>query len=146
MVKKYIVELTPAEREELLTLTRQGQASATKIKRANILLLADEGRKDEEIAAVLHTGVSTVERTRKRFVLEGVRSALNGRPRPGAKPKLDAKGEAILETLARSKPPAGRKRWTLQLLADRLVELKVVDSISDETVRNYLKKTLETLA
>jgi transposase len=140
MVKKYIVELIPAERQELLTLTEQGEVSARKIKRANMLLLADEGQKDVEIAAVLHTSVTTVERTRRRFVLEGLRASLNERPRPGAKCKLDAKGEAILETLAQSKPPAGRKRWTMQLLADRLVALKVVESISDEAVRKRLKK------
>jgi transposase len=145
MAKKYIVELTSDEREELLTLTRQGKVSARKIKRANILLLADEGRKDVEIVTALHTSIRTVERTRQRFVLEGLRASLNERPRPGARCKLDAKGKAILETLAQSTPPAGRKRWTLQLLAGRLVELKVVDSISDEMVRKHLKKTLETL-
>ncbi len=141
MAKKYIVELTPTEREELLTLTRQGKASARKIKRAQILLLADEGLKDVEIASALHTGVRTIERTRQRYVLEGLTVALNGRPRPGARCKLDARGKALLETLAQSLPPEGRKRWTLQLLADRLVELKVVDSISDETVRKHLKKS-----
>jgi hypothetical protein len=72
--------------------------------------------------------------------LEGLTASLNERPRPGARCKLDAKAEAVLETLAKSKPPDGRKRWTMQLLADRLVELKVVDSISDETVRQQLKK------
>ena len=141
MAKKYIVELNPAEREELLALISQGETSARKIKRAHMLLLADEGRKDVEIATALHTNVRTIERTRQRFVLEGLRAALNGCPRPGARPKLDAKAEALLETLAQSEPPEGRKRWTLQLLADRLVELKVVDSISDEAVRKRLKKS-----
>jgi transposase len=140
MVKKYIVDLTSTERAKLLTLIGAGESSARKVKRANILLLADEGKKDEEIAEALHTSVATIERTRRRFVLEGLTASLNERPRPGARCKLDAKAEAVLETLAKSKPPDGRKRWTMQLLADRLVELKVVDSISDETVRQQLKK------
>lgn len=142
MVKRYIVELTSSERDELLALIGAGESSARKLKRANILLLANEDKKDEEIAKVLHTSVSTIERTRKRYVLEGLTASLNERPRPGARCKLDAKGEAILETLAKSKPPDGRKRWTMQLLADRLVELKVLDEISDETVRKHLKKSV----
>ena len=140
MAKKYIVNLSDPEREELLALTKSGEISARKLKRAHMLLLADEGHIDTEIAAVLKTGLSTVERTRRRFVLEGLPAALNEKPRPGAQAKLDAKGEAVLETLAKSKPPQGRKRWTLQLLADRLVELQVVEDISDETVRNVVKK------
>lgn len=140
MAKKYIVNLSDPEREELLALTKSGEISARKLKRAHMLLLADEGHIDAEIAAVLKTGLSTVERTRRRFVLEGLPAALNEKPRPGAQAKLDAKGEAVLETLAKSKPPQGRKRWTLQLLADRLVELQVVEDISDETVRNVVKK------
>lgn len=104
------------------------------------LLLADEGRSDREIAEVLHTGTATVARIRQRFVEGNLDGALNERPRLGGKKKLDEKGEAILEMLAQSKPPAGQKRWTLQLLADRLVELKVVDSISYETVRKEVKK------
>ena len=140
MAKKYIVELTSAERDELLALIGAGESSARKVKRANMLLLSSEGQKDEEIAAALHTSVSTIERTRRRFVLEGLTASLHERPRPGGRCKLDAKAEAVLETLAKSKPPDGRKRWTMQLLADRLVELKVVDTISDETVRKQLKK------
>lgn len=140
MVKKYIVDLTSSEREELIELTKSGEISARKLKRANMLLLADKDVNDKDIAATLNAGLRTVERTRKRFVLEGLQASLNERPRPGAKCKLDAKGESVLETLAKSKPPAGRKRWTLQLLSDRLVELKVVESISDETVRSVVKK------
>jgi len=135
--------LTSTERDELLTLIGAGESSARKVKRANILLLSDEGKKDEEIAEALHTSVSTIERTRKRCVMEGLTASLKERPRPGARCKLDAKGEAVLETLAKSKPPDGRKRWTMQLLADRLVELKVVDTISDETVRIQLKKAFK---
>ena len=141
MIKKYIVELTDDERRELLAVTKSGKNSARKIKRAQMLLLADEGKTDAEIAEILKVGFRTIERTRQRFVLEGLEASLREKPRPGAQSKLDSKGEAILETLAKSKPPKGQKRWTLQLLSDRLVELKVVESISDETVRNLLKKT-----
>ena len=140
MAKKYIVALTADERKELMMLTKSGEISARKLKRAQMLILADEGKTDAEIAAVLKAGMRTIERTRQRYVLEGLQASLNEKPRPGAQARLDAKGEAVLETLAQSKPPKGRKRWTLQLLTDRLVELKVVDRISDETVRTIVKK------
>lgn len=140
MAKIYIVELTDAERQELLALTKSGKISARKLKRAQMLLLADEGKRDADIAAVLKVGLRTVERTRQRFVLEGLPACLKEKPRRGSRPKLDAKGEAVLEMLAKSEPPEGRKRWTLQLLADRLVELQVVENISDETVRLLVKK------
>ena len=140
MAKKYVVNLNELEREELLTITKSGEISARKLKRAQMLLLADEGKLDTEIASILKTGLRTVERTRRRFVLEGLHQALHEKPRPGARAKLDAKGKAVLEMLAKSKPPEGRKRWTLQLLADRLVELQVVEEISDETVRSIVKK------
>jgi len=139
--KIYIVDLTNEERAYLLDFIKSGKRSARKLNRARILLLADEGKADSEIAAALHTGTATVQRTRQRFVEGNLEGALNERPRPGGQKKLDEKGEAILETLAQSKPPDGRKRWTLQLLADRLVQLKMVDSISYETVRQELKKS-----
>jgi transposase len=142
MAKLYIVDLSVEEKEQLFELTSRGQASARKMKRAQILLLADEGKKDETIVEMLHVGRATVERIRKRFVLEGLTTALNERPRPGGQRKLGPKGEAVLETLAKSEPPEGRTRWTMQLLAKRLVELKVVESISDETVRKVLKKSV----
>ncbi len=138
--KIYVVDLTEKERAFLLDFINRGTQSARKLKRAHILLLADEGKTDGEIAEGLHTSTSTVQRTRRRFVEGGLERALNEAPRPGARKKLDEKGEALLETLAKSEPPEGRKRWTLQLLADRLVELEVVDSISYETVRQVLKK------
>jgi transposase len=134
--KIYIVDLTNEERRQLLDFIK----SARKLNRARILLLADEGKTDGEIAEALHTGSATVARTRQRFVEGNLEGALNERPRPGGQKKLDEKGEAMLETLAHSKPPEGRKRWTLQLLADRLVQLNVVDSISYETVRQEVKK------
>jgi transposase len=139
--KIYIVDLKNEERTSLLDFIKKGEHSARKLNRARILLLADEGRSDREIAEALHTGTATVQRTRQRFVEDNLDGALNERPRPGARKKLDEKGEAVLETLAGSKPPDGRKRWTLQLLADRLVALKVVDSISHETVRQEVKKS-----
>ena len=143
--KIYIVGLTQEERTYLLTFIKSGRHSARKLNRARILLLADEGKTDQEIAEALHTGTATVQRARQRFVEGNLEGALNERPRPGGQKKLDEKGEAILETLAHSKPPAGRKRWTLQLLADRLVALKVVDSISYETVRQEVKKSALSL-
>jgi transposase len=138
--KIYIVDLTEEERAYLLDFIKSGEKSARKLNRARILLLADENKSDSEIAKVLHTGTSTVQRTRQRFVEGNLEGALNERPRQGRSKKLDEKGEAVLETLAHSKPPQGRKRWTLQLLADRLVQLKIVDSISYETVRQEVKK------
>lgn len=145
MAKIYIVDLSAEEKEQIHKLTSRGQVSARKLKRAQILLLADEGKKDETIAEMLHVGRATVERIRKRFVLEGLTNALNERPRLGGQRKLGPKGEAVLETLAKSEPPEGRKRWTMELLAKRLVELKVVESISDETVRKVLKKSGSSL-
>jgi len=142
--KIYIVDLTDDERKTLKELLKGGKHSARKLNRARILLLADEGKTDAEIVDALHTGIATVQRIRKRFVEGNLEGALNERPRVGGKRKLDQKGEAVLETLAHSKPPDGRKRWTLQLLADRLVELKVVESISHETVRQEVKKKAST--
>jgi transposase len=139
--KIYIVDLTKEERTQLLDFIKSGKRSARKLNRARILLLADEGKSDGEIAEALHTGTATVQRTRQRFVEGNLEGALNERPRLGGQKKLAEKGEAILETLAQSKPPEGRKRWTLQLLAERLVQLKVIDSISYETVRQELKKS-----
>jgi transposase len=143
MRKIYRVDLTDEERRQLLQFVKSGEHSARKLNRAHILLLADDGQRDRQIAESLHTSVPTVQRTRKRFVEGGLEDALNERPRPGGRirKKLDEKGLALLETLARSEPPEGRKCWTMQLLADRLVELHVVESISDETVRTELKKS-----
>jgi len=147
MAKIYYVDLTDEERDHLLQFIKSGERSARKLNRAHVLLLADDGKKDREIAEALHTSVPTVQRTRKHFVEGGFDGALNERPRPGGRirKKLDEKGLAILETLARSEPPQGRTHWTMQLLADRLVELQVVDSISDETVRKELKKNASSL-
>jgi transposase len=139
--KKYIVDLSEEERQALLDLTRRGKVGARKMKRAQILLKADERMKDDEIVAVLNTSRSTVERTRKRFVEGNLSRALNDDPRPGKQRKLDGRGEAHLIALACSEAPEGHARWSLRLLADKLVELEVVESISPETVRQVLKKT-----
>lgn len=139
--KKYEVHLNQEERAYLLTLAKQGQAKARTILRAQAFLLSAEGRRDEEISRVLHVSRATLYNWRKRLVEEGLEAALHDHPRPGAAPKLDAKGEVTVIALACSEPPFGREHWTMQLLADRLVELKVVESISDETVRRTLKKT-----
>ena len=138
--KKYIVKLEPSEREQLLAITRKGEMGARKMKRAQILLKADEGWKDEDIIKALNTNRSTVERTRKRLVESGLERALNDDPRPGQRPKLDSRAEAHLVALACSEAPGGREHWTLRLLADKLVELGVVESISHETIRQTMKK------
>lgn len=139
--KKYIVALTTEERQELLTLTRAGKLSARKMKRAQILLEADENWQDKDIIAALNTSRSTVERTRKRYVEGGVDKALNEDPRPGARRRLDGRAEAHLIALTCSDAPDDNDHWTLRALADELVELGLVESISHEAVRQYLKKT-----
>ncbi len=141
MAKKYIVRLTEEEREDLTALTKKGKTGARKLKRANILLLADEGRYDAETAEILRTGASTVQRARKRFVEGGPEKALNEDPRIGAPRILNGRDEAVLIAEACSEAPEGRVRWTMQLLADRVVELDPADSISDETVRLILKNS-----
>jgi transposase len=141
MTKKYLVSLTELERETLLALTKKGSVAARKLTRAHILLQADAEATDDHIAQALHIGTATVERIRKRFVEGGVEAALTERSRPGGKPKLDGKAEATLVAWACSTPPDDRKQWTMQLLADKLIELKLVAAISDETVRRTLKKT-----
>jgi transposase len=138
---KWIVELSDEQRDELQKLLRRGKTSARRITRARILLLAAEDRPDDEVAAVLHTSRSTVERIRRRFVEHGLEAALSERPRPGAVPKLDEHGQATLIALACSNPPEGRVNWTMQLLANELMVRRVVPSISDEAVRRTLKKT-----
>jgi len=139
MGNRYIIELTGEERTQLLDLVKKGKSSAREIARAHILLSADRGECDKAIAEALHVSVPTVFRTRRRFAQERL-AALKERPRPGAKPKLDGKGEALLVALACSEAPGGRERWTVRLLADRMVELEVVESLSRETVRRVLKR------
>ncbi len=133
--------MTEDERSALHDLIKKGKPSARKVARAHILLLADEGATDKAIAAALHVGQATVARIRQRFVEGNLARALNEDPRPGRRPKLNDQQEAFLIATACSIPPAGRPKWTAQLLADRMVELQHVDPLSDETVRRTLKKT-----
>ena len=143
-MSKHLVILTDAERTALTAFTRKGVASARELRRARILLLAADGRRDVEVAAAVGCCVTTVEEIRKRCATEGVAAALHDRSRPGAPPLLDSAAEATLIALACSAGPAGRGTWTMQLLADRLVALAVVPAISDETVRRTLKKTISS--
>jgi transposase len=143
-MKKYIVDLTAEERDELQRLLHSGKTSARKLTRAQILLKADDGLTDAEIADEIGTCVPTIERTRKRFVEENL-DCLNERPRPGQKLKLQGKAAARLIAEACCKAPEGRKRWTLRLLANRVVELGLCESLSYETVRQQLKKTDSSL-
>jgi len=138
MNARYLVELSQAERSELKALLSGGKHSARKLKRAQILLAADAGASDEGIAASVGVGGSTVYRTKRRFVLGNLEAALSEEQRPGAARKLSGKEEALLIATACSSPPAGRARWTLELLADALVRLTEHDSISRETVRRRL--------
>lgn len=140
--KKYIVNLSDGEVKELETLLRTGKHSARMLTRARILLQAHEGQSDQAIAQNLRVNVSTVKRAREKFVFsESLETALKDRPHQPKPRKLDATAEAFLMATACSDPPQGRTKWTMQLLADRLVTMEIVESISDETVRKTLKKT-----
>lgn len=142
--KKYVVSLTDAERQDLEQLTRKG--SGRKVVYALILLKADEGWTDERIGEAYSVGHSTIERLRQRFVEEGLEMALNRRPSGRVyRKKIEGEEEAHLIALACSPPPEGRTCWTMQLLADKMVELHYVESVSDETVRRTLKKTNSSL-
>ena len=148
MAKRYLVTLTPDERDRLTALTSAGKRSALTLTRARILLKADQATggpawEDARIAEALDCGLRTVERVRQRFVERGLEAALGRKPqdRPSRERKFDGAAEARLIALACSAPPEGRARWTLKLLADKLVELEVFESVSDETVRRVLKKT-----
>ncbi len=146
-MKKYKVTLTQEEVSTLRALTHKGRRRARVIKNALILLNVDEGphgpgKTDATIADLLDVTVRTIENLRKRFVLDGVDIALYGKPRPPRSPrKVDGDVEAHLVALSCSTPPAGYAQWSLRLLADKMVELQYVESISHETVRQVLKKT-----
>jgi len=147
MKKKYIVTLTEVERQMLQAMLSRGKAAARKLMHARILLKADvsAGRptlSDDAIAEGLEAGRTTVERVRKAFVEEGLEASLERRkPRRHYERRLDGDAEAHLIALACQKPPEGRSRWTLKLLADRMVQLEYVETVSDQTVRRTLKKT-----
>src|SRR5207253_4387164 len=135
---RYRVELSQAERDELAAMLSKGKRAARKLKRAQILLAADAGRSDDEIAGAVAVGGSTVYRTKRRFVEGNLQRALSEEPRPGAKRKLTGNEEALLVATACANPPQGRARWTLELLADAMVKLTEHESLSGETVRRRL--------
>ena len=150
-VKKYIVTLSDQEREQLTALIQSGKHPAQKLLKARILLKADvseggEGWSDTQIAAAMETSVDTVARTRQRLVEEGLQAALIRKHSPNSARRriFDGAAEARLIALACSKPPAGRARWTLQLLEEAVVELKIVERTSDNTIGRTLKKTLSS--
>ena len=148
MSKRYRVTLTPRERDDLRALVTKGTAKARRLAHARVLLAADESQgapalTDQEVAAAVQVSTRTVERVRRLFVEEGPEAALRTHV-PGARmyrTKFDGEQEARLIAVACSAPPDGRSRWTLRMLADRMVELEVVDSASHEAVRRALKKT-----
>ncbi|MBA3464835.1 MAG: IS630 family transposase [Deltaproteobacteria bacterium] len=135
---RYRVTLEASERVQLVAMVLGGKGAVRRLKRAQILLAADSGSTDEEIARNVSVGTSTVYRTKQRFVEEGLERALSELPRVGGQRKLGVVDESLLVAVACSKPPVGRARWTLQLLADEMVRLTVHDSVSDETIRRRL--------
>ena len=147
MRKKYIVSLTPKERQMLEQLTKKGKAAAYKVNHARILLKADTNIKDggwidKEISLALDISIPTIERVRRLFVEQGIEAALSRQtPQKTKSHKLDGEQEAHLIAIACSQAPEGQTRWTLRMLAQRMVELEIVESISYETVRQTLKKT-----
>jgi transposase len=146
MNKKYVVELTPQERKYLQELVKKGKVAGYKIRHGQMLLKIDQGKQgpswpDEKIADAFGSNSATVGRLRQRFVEEGLDMALGRKKRQNYTRKLDGDAEAHLIAVACSEPPEGYKQWTLRLLADRMVELAVVDSVSHMTISRTLKKT-----
>jgi len=139
--KLYHINLNEEEHQTLLEMTRKGKIKVRQMKRAMILLKANEGYPDSQIMAAIDISRPCVERIRKRFVLGGLEKALNEDPRPGQRRKLDGRAEATLIATACSQVPEGYEHWTLRLLAGKMVELEIVDSVSYETIRRTLKKT-----
>ena len=141
--KKYIVKLTEEEQKSIKEVTSKGKSPAYKIKHAYILLQATQNKSDKEIAKNLGCHLNTVQEVRRRYVEQGLEAALGrkAQEKPSRSKKLDGRKEAQLIALSCSKPPEGRGKWTLQLLADEMVTLAIVDDISAETVRTTLKKT-----
>jgi transposase len=141
----FVVKLTDEDRGYLNQFLRHGKASARSLARARILLMADEGYSNKEIVEILKISRPTVNQIRKRYCQEGLDSAINEKPRSGAPPKIDGTIEVQVTLLACSKPPEGKSTWTLKLLANKLVELEVVDSISTMTIHRILKKARPNL-
>jgi transposase len=143
--KRYPITLSDIERQHLRNFVKHGKKSAQASTRARILLLADEQRADDEITRLLGVNRTTVHRVRKSYRERGLNHTLADQPRSGTPAKIDGRMETTLTMLACSDPPEGYGRWTLQLLADKLVELGVIESISLESVRTTLKKTNSNL-
>jgi transposase len=140
MKRVHVVKLKGEERRDLIQYLRKGISSARSQTRARILLLSDDDLEDDEIVETLKVSKTTVYRIRKRYCEGGLDYALREKPRSGAPAKIDGKIEAKITMIACSEPPDGRSKWTLKLLADKLVEMEVVDSISNMTVQRVLKK------
>ena len=138
--KKYIVNLTDEQKEKLNSIIDKGIHSSREIKRAKVLLLAEQNKEDNEVAQIVGYTSQQVQNIRKRFFTEGLDSALKEKPRPGAPLKLNRRAEELASAIACSNPPEGHSCWTMQMIADKLVELKYVSDITDETVRFRLKK------
>jgi len=141
MKKKYLVKLSESELRKLEILVQKGKAGARAIRRAHMLMLVHEGKKDEEIASATKSHFMTVQKVRERFNKEGLAGVLKEKKRSGRPEKLQGKEKAHLIALACSNAPEGRALWTLRLLADQCVSLDLVESISHETIRTILKKT-----
>jgi transposase len=141
MEKVHVVSLTPKQRQHLLKVVSVGRNKANVIRRAHILLKSDEGKTDKEIAGLLYVSEETVRRTRQRFCLDELKKALADKPHPEKEKRLSGPTEGYLIALACSDPPDGAACWTLELLAQQLVEDGVVTAVSPETVRLTLKKT-----
>lgn len=141
-MQKRVIHLQPPERDQLIALVSKGHNQANVIKRAYMLLHSDAGFQDETIAQLLFSSEDSVRRMRVRYLNEGLDAALQDRPRPGREPSLNAQQEAYLIALACTEPPAGQEHWTLELLAQRMVDDEQVEELSPETVRLTLKKTI----
>jgi transposase len=146
MRKQHHIHLTPAHRAEAQAVLDRGKAAALSFRHARILLEADDAvrrrvRSDQQVAALCGVSARTVARVRERFAIDGFAVALHGRPHPGSAPKLSPEQAARLIALACTAPPAGRARWSVRLLADRVVELEAMPPVSRELVRTTLKKT-----
>lgn len=140
-VRKYVVNLTRVEREQLINIVGSEVPRSRRVKHAKILLESDSGKSAAKVAAWVGVGHSTVERTRQRYAEGGVEAALKDKPRPGGKAKLNGKQQAFVVALACSDTPAGQERWSMQMLADKVVELGVVaEPVSHDTIGRVLKK------
>ena len=145
VMKKHEVVLLPNEKKKLKAIVSTGQNKAAVIRRAHILLKADEGKTDSEISELLYVSEQTIRRTRLRYAAEGLQDALEDKPHPKPAPKLNEQQEAHLVAVTCSAPPTGHARWTLELLQERLIKDGIVSGIAPETVRLLLKKTNSNL-